>query len=44
MRGDDAWSNPELYRTIPTDGDGPWIDVDVWVSAEALCTRATCLR
>lgn len=43
LADDDAWSIPELYRTIPTDGEGPWIDVDVdvWVSTEALCARVT---
>ncbi|MGY1701863.1 hypothetical protein [Geodermatophilus sp. SYSU D00766] len=41
-----GWTVPDLYRTMPTDANGPWTDpdVDIWLNAAALRARADVLR
>ncbi|UOY03708.1 hypothetical protein [Blastococcus sp. PRF04-17] len=45
LADDGDWAISALYRSIPTDADGPWLDpdVDTWIDAAALRTRADAL-
>lgn len=45
LADDGDWAIPDLYRSIPTDADGPLLDpdVDIWIDAAALCARADVL-